>query len=104
MVSNTVITGGQKFTLSGLTPLVYIINSEIVFVVCPLRTIFGMKKGAHVHLTSWKHGNRDTGLNMACTHYAVAVVMVAMARTCTCNCQLRHGSAFLDVGITVRFF
>ena len=35
--------------------------------------------------------------------YAVAVVMVAMARTCTCNCQLRCGSAFLDVGITVRF-
>ena len=29
--------------------------------------------------------------------------MVAMARTCTCNCQLRCGSAFLDVGITVRF-
>ena len=35
--------------------------------------------------------------------YAVAVVMVAMARTCTCNCQLRCGSAFLDVGITVGF-
>ena len=35
--------------------------------------------------------------------YAVAVVMVAMARTCTCNCRLRCGSAFLDVGITVRF-
>ena len=29
--------------------------------------------------------------------------MVARARTCTCNCQLRCGSAFLDVGITVRF-
>ena len=29
--------------------------------------------------------------------------MVAMARTCTCNRQLRCGSAFLDVGITVRF-
>ena len=35
--------------------------------------------------------------------YAVAVVMVAMARTCTCNCQLSRGSAFLDVGIIVRF-
>ena len=35
--------------------------------------------------------------------YAVAVVMVAMARTCTCKCQLRCGSAFLDVGIMVRF-
>ena len=34
--------------------------------------------------------------------YAVAVVMVARARTCTCNCQLRCGSAFLDVRITVR--
>ena len=48
-------------------PLVYIINSEIVFVVCVSRTIFGMKEGAHVHLKGWKHGNRDTGLNMACT-------------------------------------
>ena len=35
--------------------------------------------------------------------YAITVVMVAMARTCTCDCQLRCGSAFLDVGITVRF-
>ena len=35
--------------------------------------------------------------------YAVAVAMVAMARTCTCDCQLRCGSAFLDVGITLRF-
>ena len=35
--------------------------------------------------------------------YGVAVTMVAMARTCTCNCQLRCGSAFLDVRITVRF-
>ena len=35
--------------------------------------------------------------------YAVAVVMVAMARTCTCNCQLRCGSAFLDVGMIMRF-
>ena len=42
-------------------------NCEIVFVVCPLRTIFGMKEGAHVHLKGWKHGNRDTELNMACT-------------------------------------
>ena len=35
--------------------------------------------------------------------YAVEVAMVAMARTCTCNYQLRRGSAFLDVGITMRF-
>ena len=35
--------------------------------------------------------------------YAVTVVMVARARTCTCNCQLRCGSAFLDVGIMLRF-
>ena len=34
--------------------------------------------------------------------YRVAVVMVAMARTCTCNCQLKCGSAFLDVGKTMR--
>ena len=44
-----------------------------------------------------KHGNVDTGLNMACTQHSAAVVMVAMARTCTCNCRLRRGSAFLDV-------
>ena len=31
------------------------------------RTISGNRKGAHVHLEGWKHGNRDTGLNMACT-------------------------------------
>ena len=42
-------------------------NSTMVFVVCPLRTIFGMKKGAHVHLKGWKHGNKDTRLNMECT-------------------------------------
>ena len=47
--------------------LIYIINSEIVFVVCVSRTIFGKKKGAHVHLEGWKHGNIDTGLNMLCT-------------------------------------
>ena len=33
--------------------------------------------------------------------YAVAVARVAMG--CTCNCQLRYGSAFLGVGIIVRF-
>ena len=26
-----------------------------------------IEKSAHVHLERWKHGNRDTGLNMACT-------------------------------------
>ena len=74
-----------------------------MFVVCPLRTIFGSKKGAHVHLASWKHGNRDTDYRAKHGVYAVAVVMVARARTCTCNCQLRCDSAFLDVGIIVRF-
>ena len=52
---------------SCLGPLVYIINSGFLFVVCSLRTIFGNREGAHVHLEVWKHGNRDTGLNMACT-------------------------------------
>ena len=52
---------------SCLGTLVYLIKSEIVFVVCPLRTIFGNRKGAHVHLEGWKHGNMDTGLNMVCT-------------------------------------
>ena len=47
--------------------LIYIIISGFVFVVCPLRTIFGNRKGAHVHLEGLKHGNGDTGLNMACT-------------------------------------
>ena len=46
---------------------IYLINSGFVFVVCLSRTIFGNRKGAHVHLASWKHGNRDTGLNMVCT-------------------------------------
>ena len=48
-------------------PLVYIINSEIVFVVCLSRTIFGMKEGAHVQIEQEKHGNMDTELNMVCT-------------------------------------
>ena len=52
---------------SCLGTLVYLIKSEIVFVVCPLRTIFGNRKGAHVHLASWKHSNMDTELNMVCT-------------------------------------
>ena len=47
--------------------MIYLIISGFVFVVCPSRTIFGMKEGAHVHLEGWKHGNGDTGLNMACT-------------------------------------
>ena len=51
----------------GFFLVIYIIKSEIVFVVCVSRTIFGSKKGAHVHLEGWKHGNRDTGLNMVCT-------------------------------------
>ena len=62
-----IITGRQNFTLSGLTPLVYIINSEIVFVVCVSRTIFGKKSKVHVHLEGWKHGNGEVRLNMACT-------------------------------------
>ena len=57
--------------LTGLTTrlvmFIYIINSGIVFVVCPLRTIFGNEKRAHVHLEGWKHGNREVKLNMACT-------------------------------------
>ena len=79
-----------------LTPnylIIYIINSEIVFVVCVSRTIFGKKSKVHVHLEGWKHGNRDCEAKQGV--YAVAVVMVAMASTCTCNCQVRCGSAFL---------
>ena len=45
---------------------IYIINCGFVF-VCRSRTIFGNKKSAHVHLEGWKHGNRDTELNMVCT-------------------------------------
>ena len=51
---------------SCLGPLVYYINSGFVF-VCRSRTIFGKKKVAHVHLEGWKHGNKDTELNMVCT-------------------------------------
>ena len=47
--------------------LVYIINSEIVFVVCPSRTIFGNRKAAHVHFARRKHGNGEIKLNMVCT-------------------------------------
>ena len=46
---------------------IYLIISGFLFVVCPSRTIFGMNEGAHVHLEGWKHGNKDTGLNMVCT-------------------------------------
>ena len=74
---------------------IYLIISGFVFVVCPSRTIFGNRKGAHVHLEGWKHGNSQQGGKAKHGVYAVAVVMVAMARTCTCNCQLRCGSAFL---------
>ena len=52
---------------SCLGTLVYIIKSDFLFVVCPSRTIFGNRKGAHVHLEGWKHGNREVRLNMACT-------------------------------------
>ena len=52
---------------SCLGTLVYLIKSGFVFVVCSLRTIFGSRKVAHVHLEGWKHGNRDTGLYMVCT-------------------------------------
>ena len=48
-------------------PPIYMIKSDFLFVVCPLRTIFGNRKGAHVHLEGLKHGNRDTRLNMVCT-------------------------------------
>ena len=51
---------------SCLGPLVYIINSGFLF-VCRSRTIFGNRKGAHVQIEDEKHGNMDTGLNMACT-------------------------------------
>ena len=50
-----------------LGALVYIINSGFLFVVCPLRTIFGNRKGAHVQIEGEKHGNMDTGLKMVCT-------------------------------------
>ena len=46
---------------------IYLIISGFVFVVCPSRTIFGNRKGAHVHLEGWKHGNGEVGLNMVCT-------------------------------------
>ena len=51
---------------SCLGTLVYLIKSGFLF-VCRSRTIFGNRKGAHVHLEGWKHGNRDTELNMVCT-------------------------------------
>ena len=38
-----------------------------MFVVCSLRTIFGMNEGAHMQTEGEKHGNKDTELNMACT-------------------------------------
>ena len=47
--------------------IIYLINSEIVFVVCLSRTIFGNRKGAHVHLEVLKHGNEEVRLNMVCT-------------------------------------
>ena len=53
--------------LSCLGTLVYLIKSEIVFVVCPLRTIFGNRKGAHVQIEQEKHGNEEVRLNMVCT-------------------------------------
>ena len=56
----------QNFTKTSES-LVYIIKSDFLFVVCPLRTIYGHRKGAHVHLEGWKHGNREVRLNMACT-------------------------------------
>ena len=50
-----------------LVIIIYLIIFGFLFVVCSSRTIFGKKPKVHVHLASWKHGNRDTGLNMACT-------------------------------------
>ena len=52
---------------SCLGTLVYLIISGFLFVVCLSRTIFGNREGAHVQIEQEKHGNRDTGLNMACT-------------------------------------
>ena len=47
--------------------VIYLIISDFLFVVCPSRTIFGNRKGAHVHLEGWKHGNREVRLNMVYT-------------------------------------
>ena len=55
----------KDFSFSLLS--IYIINSGFLFVVCSSRTIFGSRKGAHVHLEGWKHGNREVKLNMVCT-------------------------------------
>ena len=46
---------------------IFNIKSDFLFVVCPSRTIFGKRKGAHVHLEGWKHGYGEVGLNMVCT-------------------------------------
>ena len=43
------------------------LNSGFLFVVCSSRTIFGNRKGAHVHFEDWKHGNEEVRLNMVCT-------------------------------------
>ena len=55
------------YFVSCLDQNIYLIISEIVFVVCVSRTIFGKKSKVHVHLEGWKHGNGEVGLNMACT-------------------------------------
>ena len=47
-------------------PAIYLIISGFVF-VCRSRTIFGNRKGAHVHLDGWRHGYREVRLNMVCT-------------------------------------
>ena len=35
--------------------------------MCVTDHIWYHRKGAHVHLEGWKHGNGDTGLNKVCT-------------------------------------
>ena len=40
---------------------IYLIISGFLFVVCSSRTIYGHRKGAHVHLEGWKHGNGEYG-------------------------------------------
>ena len=68
---------------SCLGTLVYLINSGFVFVVCVSRTIFGKKIKVHVHLASWKHGNRVTGLTWCVRSSGCYGCYGAMPRTCS---------------------
>ena len=68
LFSNDYIQRGTCLELVTATSrLIYIINSGFVFVVCPLRTIFGKKIKVQVQIESEKHGNRETRLNIVCT-------------------------------------